>query len=259
MDYIGHGVAKSWTQLTFTFTFLKKRKAYFVSQGPPEKQNKYQIDTQIHRQIYTYIQMYSMHVKSLQSCPTLCDPMDCSLPGSSVHGILQARIPEQDAMPSLVYSIHTYIFQSVSPSVRAGEDQCPSSSGQSEKEPEFSSSPFCSIQAINKLDDVFPHWGQLSALLGLGIQELATQSWPPLYNHTLQPARLFCTWNSPGKNTGVGSHSLLQGIFLTQILNLVSCITGNSLPSELPERPLTQSIDSNTSLLQKHPHRHIQK
>jgi len=27
-----------------------------------------------------------------QSCPTLCDPIDCSLPGSSVHGILQARI-----------------------------------------------------------------------------------------------------------------------------------------------------------------------
>ena len=30
----------------------------------------------------------------LQSCPTLCDPMDCSLPGSSAHGILQARILE---------------------------------------------------------------------------------------------------------------------------------------------------------------------
>ena len=29
-----------------------------------------------------------------QSCLTLCDPMDCSPPGSSVHGILQARIPE---------------------------------------------------------------------------------------------------------------------------------------------------------------------
>ena len=27
-----------------------------------------------------------------QSCPTLCDPMDCGLPGSSVHGILQARV-----------------------------------------------------------------------------------------------------------------------------------------------------------------------
>ena len=34
-----------------------------------------------------------MHVKSLQSCLTLCDPMDYnSVPGSSVHGILQARI-----------------------------------------------------------------------------------------------------------------------------------------------------------------------
>ena len=29
--------------------------------------------------------------KSLQSCPTLCDPMDCSLPGFSIPGILQAR------------------------------------------------------------------------------------------------------------------------------------------------------------------------
>ena len=29
-----------------------------------------------------------------QSCPTLCDPVDCSLPGSSIHGILQARILE---------------------------------------------------------------------------------------------------------------------------------------------------------------------
>ena len=33
-----------------------------------------------------------------QSCPTLCDPIDCSLPGSSVHGILQARILEWVAM-----------------------------------------------------------------------------------------------------------------------------------------------------------------
>ena len=32
------------------------------------------------------------HAQSLQSCPTLCDPKDCSLPGSSVHRFLQARI-----------------------------------------------------------------------------------------------------------------------------------------------------------------------
>ena len=29
-----------------------------------------------------------------QSCPLLCDPMDCSLPGSSIHGIFQARVLE---------------------------------------------------------------------------------------------------------------------------------------------------------------------
>ena len=36
----------------------------------------------------------------IQSCPTLCDLMDCSLPGSSVHGILQARILEWVAISS---------------------------------------------------------------------------------------------------------------------------------------------------------------
>ena len=36
-----------------------------------------------------------------QSCPTLSDPMDCSLPGSSVHGILQAGVLEWGAIASL--------------------------------------------------------------------------------------------------------------------------------------------------------------
>ena len=35
-----------------------------------------------------------------QSCPTVCDPMDCSPPGPSVNGILQARILEWVVMPS---------------------------------------------------------------------------------------------------------------------------------------------------------------
>ena len=38
----------------------------------------------------------------------------------------------------------------------------------------------------------------------------------PLWLHVLEPARLLCPWNSSGKNTGVGCHFLLQGIFLTQ-------------------------------------------
>ena len=45
-------------------------------------------------------------VKPLQSCLTLCDPMDCSLPGSSVHGILQARTLEWGATPFSKESSH---------------------------------------------------------------------------------------------------------------------------------------------------------
>ena len=40
-----------------------------------------------------------------------------------------------------------------------------------------------------------------------------------LQPHGLQPARLLCPWDSPGKNPGVGCHALLQGIFLTQRSN----------------------------------------
>ena len=45
--------------------------------------------------LLTYCTTYKLccaRAKSLQSSPTLCDPMDCSAPGSSVHGIFQARI-----------------------------------------------------------------------------------------------------------------------------------------------------------------------
>ena len=41
-----------------------------------------------------------------QSCPTLSDPMDCSLPGSTVHGIFQARVLEWDA---IAFSVCTLI------------------------------------------------------------------------------------------------------------------------------------------------------
>ena len=60
-----------------------------------------------------------VRAKSLQSCLTLCDPADCSPPGSSIHGILQARIlewvsvtssrgssPTQGSNPSLLHILH---------------------------------------------------------------------------------------------------------------------------------------------------------
>ena len=45
-------------------------------------------------------QLRCVRARSLQSWPTLCSAMDCSLPGSAVHGILQARLLEWVAMPS---------------------------------------------------------------------------------------------------------------------------------------------------------------
>ena len=63
----------------------------------------YNAKTQIYLYYIFYIKVYSniaaaAAAKSLQSCPTLCNPMDCSLWGFSVHGILQARTLERVAI-----------------------------------------------------------------------------------------------------------------------------------------------------------------
>ena len=52
------------------------------------------MDKQVVVHIYNGMLLLLPAAKLLQSCPTLCDPMDCSLPGFSVHGILQARTLE---------------------------------------------------------------------------------------------------------------------------------------------------------------------
>ena len=56
-----------------------------------------------------------------------------------------------------------------------------------------------------------------------------------LQPHGLSPARLFCPWNSPGKNTGVGSHALLQGNLPDPGIEPGSLtLQVDSLPSEPP-------------------------
>ena len=113
-----------------------------------------------------------MKVKSesevAQSCPTLHDPMDCSLPGSSIHGIFQARVLEWDVIA------------------------------------------FSNREMRNP---------QLS-----GIQENESESHSVL-SDSWWPHGLYSPWNSPSQNTGIGNHSLLQGIFPTQGSNpgLVHC------------------------------------
>ena len=72
---------------------------------------------------------------------------------------------------------------------------------------------------------------QVPALKGLTLQEQADIKQcvhclvvsGSLQPHGLRPTRLLCPWDSPGKNTGVGCHALLQGIFPTQGLGLLHC------------------------------------
>ena len=116
-----------------------------------------------------------------QSCLTLCDPMDCSPPGSSVHGdppgkntevgchaLLQGIFPTQGLNPGLPN--YTWILYQLSHKGRPLKN----SSLHDESES-------CSVMS-----------------------------------DSLQPRELHIPWNSPGQNTGVGSFSLLQGIFSTQ-------------------------------------------
>ena len=55
---------------------------------------------------YVYVS-YICYAKSLQSCPTLCDPTDGSPPGSPIPGILQARTLEWGA---IAFSVHIYTY-----------------------------------------------------------------------------------------------------------------------------------------------------
>ena len=60
--------------------------------------------------------------------------------------------------------------------------------------------------------------------------------------HGLYPVRLLCPWDFPGKNTGVGCHFLLQGIFLTQGSNLCLLCLLHWQADSLPLGPLGNQI-----------------
>ena len=78
-------------------------------------------------------------------------------------------------------------------------------------------------------------WGSSSCTALLLLSSVVSDSFQP---YGLQPARLLCPWDSPGKNTGVGCHFLLQGIFLTQGSNphLLHC-RRIFFVTELPGKP----------------------
>ena len=119
-----------------------------------------------------------------QLCPILCDPMDCSLPGSSVHGVLHARILEWVAMPS------------------------------SRGSPQLGDQTWVSCNA----GWLFTVWTTREARYACMLSRFS-HVWLFVTLWTIVAAGLLCPWDSPGKNTGVGCHSLLEGIFLTQVSN----------------------------------------
>ena len=91
-----HGVAKSrtrlsdWTELNWKFLGVP------VIKNPPSNAGKWfwSLVRELRSRIHAYV-----HTKLLQLCLTLCDPMDCSPPGSPAPGILSARVPEWVSIP----------------------------------------------------------------------------------------------------------------------------------------------------------------
>ena len=132
-----------------------------------------------------------MKVKSeseiAQSCPTLSDPMDCSPPGSSVHGIFQARILEWVAVA------HHKYFGNLTHLV------------------------------VYFYKEVFESWKSRKyffATLFINCCCLVAKSCLPLCDPMdCSPPGSSAHGDSPGKNTGVSCHALLQGVFLTQESN----------------------------------------
>ena len=176
-------------------------------------------------------------VQVFQSCPTLCDPMDCSLPGSPVHGILQARILEWVAIPISRGSSQPWI-EPGSPTLQADSL--------------LSEPPGKPKSMRGRKTEAGQRWHKV----GKKISEETGQSISSIYYYAVTvgergtknkssncfhvcmhacyvasvvfnsfwpyepwPARLLCTWDSPGENTGVGCHACLQGLFLIQRLN----------------------------------------
>ena len=120
--------------------------------------------------------MVKERVLVAQSCPTFWDPMDCSPPDSSVHGILQARILEW-----------VVIFFSRGSSWPRDRTQVSCIAGR-----------------------FFTIWATSCAVLSCSV---LSYSLDPL---DCSPPGCSVRGDSPGKNTGMGSHALLQGNFPTQ-------------------------------------------
>ena len=164
--------------------------------------------------------------KLLQSCPTLCDPIDGSQPGSPIPGILQARVLEWAAISfsnawkwkvkvkslsrvRLLATPWIAAYQALPPMGFSRQDYW---SGVPLPSPEICMR-YCYL-GTSKRSYSRSIWGRgLSCGILLGAGYLVSHSFVTIWTVA---SSLLCPWDSPGKNTGVGGHALLQGIFPSQ-------------------------------------------
>ena len=73
---------------------IKKQRHHFVNKGPSSNAMVFPVVMYGCESWTIKKTAAASAAKSLQSCLTLCDPMDCSLPGSSIHGIFRATVLE---------------------------------------------------------------------------------------------------------------------------------------------------------------------
>ena len=143
-----------------------------------------------------------MKVKSesevAQSCLTLSDPMDCSLLGSSTHGIFQARVLEWGAIAFSAKS-HAAAAAAAAKSLQSCPTLC---------DPIDGSSPGSPIPGTLQARTL--EWVAISFSNAWkwkwSCSVVSNSSWP----HGLQPTSVLCPWDLPGKSTGVGCHCLLR-------------------------------------------------
>ena len=137
--------------------------------------------------LYTY-ERTVVKVKVAQSCLTLCDPMDCSLPDSSFYGILQARILEQ-----VVFPFSRGSSQPRSPALQV--DSLPAEPPGKTKN--------TGVGILSLLQGIFSMQELNQGLLHC--RWILYQLLPG------KPIRLLCPQDSPTTNTGMGCHNLLLG------------------------------------------------
>ena len=151
--------------------------------------------------------------KSLQSCPTLCDPIDGSPPGSPVPGILQARTLEWVATSfSNVWKwkVKVKLLSCVRPLAPHGLQ--PTRLLHPWDFPGKSTGVKLTLYCFNK------------SILCVSVRVYSVVS-DSLQHYELETTRLLSPWNFPGKSTGVGCHFLLQGIFWPRDQIHASCVS----------------------------------